>query len=84
MRAHADDRIHIGSAVLDLQSLCSIRIVAAPRLGSPEEHAGVESRAAARAALEEDLGKCAGQLLIEGVHAENIAVHHLALAHCGP
>ena len=80
MRAHHAGRVAEARAVLDHQPVQRVGVVAGPDLGGIVQHAAVEPRAAARAVFQQQVGVAVGQALLQLVHAQHIAVVHLALA----
>ena len=64
MGPHAHYRVPEAGAVLDLDPLGSVRIVAGPALRSVVKHSRVEPGASAGAGLEQDLGEVLNQSLI--------------------
>ena len=80
MRAHRRDGIAERGAVLDGQPLVGVSVVRAPDLRRVVEHARVKASAAARAALDQELGIARGQPLEELVEAEHVVVEDVALA----
>ncbi|MNI62776.1 hypothetical protein D3C73_1181090 [compost metagenome] len=79
MRTHRADRIHQACAVLDLQALGSIRVIAGPGLRHVVEQARIEAAAAARAALEQDMREVSGQAVDQLIQSQHIAVGGFAL-----
>ena len=80
MAAHGAGRVAEGSAVLDLEPVDGVGVVAAPDLGAVVEHTRVEPAAAAGAPLEQHLGEVRRQAAQQVVQAQHIAVGRLALA----
>ena len=77
--AHGADRIDEGSAVLNLQPLVGIRIVARPGLGRIVQHAGVKASAAAGAGFKQNVREFRNQHFIQPVNAQNVAMEDFPL-----
>ena len=80
VRAHRRNRVNEARAVLDLQPLDGIGVVACPALRHVVEYARIEASPTAGAAFEEDFRVSLHQFLHHGVKPENIAVGGFALA----
>ena len=81
--SHAADRVAVGGAVLDLQPLHRVRVVACPGLGRVVQHARVKAGAAAGTGLKEHIGELPRQPVVQVIHAQDIPVEHLSLPVCG-
>ena len=79
MASHAYNRIAVGSSVLDLQTLHSVRVIAGPCLRRIIEHSRVKPGASARAGFKQDMREIADQPFIQRIYSQNMPVEYLPL-----
>ena len=80
MSTHGTDRIAERSAVLNTQTVPSIRIVTAPNLGGIIEHAAIEPASSTTAAFNKDMRIISVQTLQQIINSQDVAVINLSLA----
>ena len=79
---HCTDRITEGGSILDSQTVNRVRIIAAPDLRGIEQHAGIETSAAAGTPFHQQLRIALPQHLQQAVNPENIIIKYLSLVLC--
>ena len=80
MGSHRGSRVNEGGAVLDLQTVNGVCIVAAPDLRRIVQHACVKTSAASAASLDENIRIPVHQPLQEIIEPQHIVVEHPPLA----
>ena len=79
MGAHCADRIQEGGAILDIQPLYGIRIIAAPDLGRIIQHGCVKPSSSAAAAFNHQIRERCRQPFQQFIYAQHAAVINLTL-----
>ena len=79
VRPYGRHRIDKRCAVLDLQTVYWVRIVAAPDLRRIIEHPGIKPAASSAASLDQDIRVALHDALQKVIQAEDIVVKHSAL-----